>query len=48
MIDTDANQQQTSESAPENKADDQGSISVSGVVRIFDPNTDETIVETRA
>lgn len=30
------------------KPDDRGSVSVSGFVRIFDPKTNETIVETRA
>ena len=49
MTDTDTNQeQQTSETVPAAKANDQGSISVSGFVRIFDPKTDETIVEIRA
>lgn len=30
------------------RPNDQGSVSVSGFVRIFDPKTNETIVETRA
>ena len=30
------------------KPDDQGSVSITGFVRIFDPKTNETIVETRA
>jgi hypothetical protein len=30
------------------KPDDQGSVSVTAFVRIFDPKTNETIVETRA
>lgn len=49
MTDIDTNQKPpTPEDTLVNKPTDQGSIGVSGVVKIFDPNTNETIVETRA
>jgi hypothetical protein len=37
-----------SEPVTSKKPDDRGSVTVSGFVRIFDPKTNETIVETRA
>jgi hypothetical protein len=37
-----------SEQRQSSKPNDQGSVSVTGFVRIFDPKTNETIVETRA
>jgi hypothetical protein len=40
--------QQQPEKTPAAQANDQGSVSVTGFVRIFDPKTNETIVETRA
>jgi len=36
------------EPLPETQPNDQGSVNVTGFVRIFDPKTNETIVETRA
>jgi len=40
--------QEPPEQTPAVKPNDQSSISVTGFVRIFDPKTNETIVETRA
>lgn len=49
MMDTDTNQEHNPpKNAPVTMPNDQGSIDVSGFVKIFDPNTKETIVETRA
>jgi len=49
MTDTQTNQEPAKpESLPESKPNDQGSVNVTGFVRIFDPKTNETIVETRA
>ena len=42
------NTQQTQPQQAEKKPNETGSISVEGFVRIFDPNTKETIVEKRA
>ena len=36
------------EQRPERRPDDIGTISVTGFVKIFDPKTKETFVETRA
>jgi len=41
-------QPEKSEKPQTSRPNDQGSVSVSGFVRIFDPKTNETIVETRA
>jgi len=43
-----SNKQQTPSESSATKPNDQGSVSVNGFVRIFDPKTNETIVETRA
>jgi hypothetical protein len=49
MTDTQTNQEPAkSDVVPESKPNDQGSVNVTGFVRIFDPKTNETIVETRA
>jgi hypothetical protein len=46
---TETNQEQPKpELTPAAKPNDQGSINITGFVRIFDPKTNETIVETRA
>ena len=42
------NTQQTQPQQAAKKPNETGSISVEGFVRIFDPNTKETIVEKRA
>lgn len=42
------NTQQTQPQQAIKKPNETGSISVEGFVRIFDPNTKETIVEKRA
>jgi hypothetical protein len=49
MTDTQTSQEQKKpEEASAKLPNDQGSVSVTGFVRIFDPKTNETIVETRA
>jgi hypothetical protein len=42
------NNQQKSPQSPQKPANDTGSISVEGFVKIFDPKTKETFVEKRA
>jgi hypothetical protein len=48
MIEDHSNQEQKDPVKPETKPNDLGSVSLTGFVRIFDPKTNETIVETRA
>ena len=49
MTDKQTNQEPAkSDPVPDTKPNDQGSVNVTGFVRIFDPKTNETIVETRA
>jgi hypothetical protein len=46
---TETNQEQPKpEQTPATRPNDQGSISITGFVKIFDPKTNEIIVETRA
>jgi hypothetical protein len=46
---TETNQEQPKpELTPATRPNDQSSININGFVRIFDPKTNETIVETRA
>lgn len=47
MLETQQQPLQNTGSGPQ-KPNDSGSVNVTGFVRIFDPNTKETIVETRA
>lgn len=49
MTDVETNQEPAKpEAEPVNRPNDQGSVNVTGFVRIFDPKTNETLVETRA
>lgn len=48
MMDEQSTQQTNPEVTPVAAPNDQGSIGITGFVRIFDPKTNETMVETRA
>jgi hypothetical protein len=45
---TEENKQSQPAQRPESRPNERGSFAVMGHVKIFDPNTQETIVETRA
>jgi len=45
---TEENQKSQPAQRPETRPNERGSFAVMGHVKIFDPNTQETIVETRA
>lgn len=37
----------STDTASKPRVDEAGSVNISGYVRVFDPNTDETLVESR-